>query len=174
MGRPYLPYELLICPGREGKDSGAATDGKLFDVSQFSYDAQHRRFTCPAGRLLVLTNRSQEHFVADNCDGCALRSRCLKPGEQRRHLRLHARSVAGATMRTKMRQPEAREVYRRRKFTVEPVFGQVKWNRALRALSMRGQSKSRSEFRFVCAVHNLMKWVRSKLVLEPSLIPAHA
>ena len=166
--------ELLVCPGREGKEPGAPTDGKLFDVSRFSYDAQRRRFTCPAGRLLVLTERSEEHYIAEDCDGCALRDQCLKPGEQRRHLRLLKRNIAGAAMRTKMKQPEARAVYRRRKSTVEPVFGQIKWDRGLRGLSMRGQSKSRSEFRFVCAVHNLLKWVRAKLTSAPALAVAHA
>jgi transposase len=166
--------ELFVNPGREGKDSEALTDGKLFDVSHFAYDADQKRFTCPQGRLLVLTDASDEHFVAENCDDCPLRTKCLKPSESRRHLRLFKRRVAGATMRTKMRQPAAQEIYRLRKSTVEPVFGQMKWDRGLRGLSMRGLAKSRSEFRFVCAVHNLLKWVVAKLTraAAPSLVAA--
>lgn len=160
--------ELLICPGREGKTSDSSTNGKLFGLAQFSYDPEHRRFTCPAGRLLVLTDRSEERYASQDCAGCPLRDKCLKPGEKRRRLRLHKGNIDGATMRTKMKTPQALAIYRRRKSTVEPVFGQIKWDRGLRALSMRGETKSRSEFRFVCAVHNLMKWVSAKLSFAPT------
>jgi transposase len=158
--------ELLISAGREGKEAEPLVDGKLFDASHFTYDDERKQLTCPQGRLLVLSASSDEVYVAESCDDCPLRSKCLKPNETRRHVRLMKSRVAGAIMRAKMRRPESREIYRRRKSTVEPVFGQVKWNRQFRALSMRGQGKSRSEFRFVCAIHNLLKWVGAKLRVD--------
>jgi transposase len=155
--------ELLINPGREGKERPTPVEGKLFDATHFVYDDEKKQLTCPSGRLLVLSERSEEHYIAQSCDGCPLQSQCLKPGETRRHVRLFKRRVAGAMMRAKMRRPEARAIYRRRKWVVEPVFGQMKWARGLRCLSMRGLSACRSEFRFICAVHNLLKWVARRV-----------
>lgn len=161
--------ELLISPGREGKEAKAPVDGAVFDASRFTYDDEHKQLRCPAGRLLVLTDRSDEQFVAQDCDGCALRSQCLKPGETRRRVRLFKRRVPGAIMRARMQRPEAQAIYRRRKCVVEPVFGQLKWARRYRGLSVRGQLAAACEFLFVCAVHNLLKWVsRRAMPLAPS------
>jgi transposase len=166
--------ELLISPGREGKLAEPA-EGKLFDVSHFTYDDERKQLTCPEGRLLVLDSASEENYVAESCEDCPLRPKCLKPNETRRLVRLEKRRVNGAIMRTRMKRPASQQIYRRRKSTVEPVFGQVKWNRYFRALSMRGEQKSRSEFRFVCAIHNLLKWIGKSLPrvdATPSLLHA--
>jgi transposase len=155
--------ELLVSPGREGKEAKTPADGAVFDASHFLYDDDNKQLRCPAGRLLVLTDRSDEHFVAQNCDECPLRPQCLKPGETRRHVRLFKRRVPGAIMRARMQQPDAKAVYRRRKCTVEPVFGQIKWARRFRGLSLRGQLAAACEFHFVCAVHNLLKWAARRI-----------
>jgi len=154
--------ELLVSPGREGKTSKPPAVGEVFDASRFLYDDETKQLKCPAGRLLVLTDRSDENFVAQDCDGCALRSQCLKPGETRRHVRLFKRRVPGAIMRARMQRPEIQAVYRRRKCVVEPVFGQMKWARRLRGVSLRGELAAACEFHFICAVHNLLKWVARK------------
>lgn len=159
--------ELLVSPGRESKATSPPAEGKVFDTSRFTYDEEHQQLRCPAGRLLVLSERSDERFVAQDCDGCPLRSQCLKPGESRRHVRFFKRRIPGALMRVRMRRPEAKAVYRRRKCTVEPVFGQMRWARGLRRLSLRGQMAAACEFVFICVVHNILKWASSHLRRAP-------
>ena len=47
--------------------------------------------------------------------------------------------------------------YRRRMATVEPVFGQMKFNRGFDRFQRRGRSAVRSEWRLAAATHNLLK-----------------
>ena len=60
-------------------------------------------------------------------------------------------------MAAKVRTPEGREVYARRKAIVEPVFGQIKEGRGFRRFSLRGLKKIRGEWCLVCLTHNLLK-----------------
>ncbi len=48
-------------------------------------------------------------------------------------------------------------VYQQRGYTVEPVFGNVKWNRRQLIMSMRGKRRVEGEFRLMCLVHNIGK-----------------
>lgn len=47
--------------------------------------------------------------------------------------------------------------YRRRKVTIEPVFGQIKQERCFRQFLLRGLRKVRLEWALVCLTHNFMK-----------------
>ena len=58
-------------------------------------------------------------------------------------------------MRRALTTPDGRALYRRRQATIEPVFGQIKFNRQIRRFQRRGRSACRSEWRFIAATHNL-------------------
>jgi hypothetical protein len=60
-------------------------------------------------------------------------------------------------MRRVLATPEGRSLYRQRQITVEPVFGQIKFNRAIKRFQRRGRSACRSEWRLIAATHNLLK-----------------
>lgn len=56
-----------------------------------------------------------------------------------------------------------KELYLRRQGTVEPVFGQIKTNRAANRFLRRGRSAVRSEWRLLAATHNLLKLHQHRL-----------
>jgi hypothetical protein len=60
-------------------------------------------------------------------------------------------------MRRVLATPEGRALYRERQITIEPVFGQIKFNRAIKRFQRRGRSACRSEWRLIAASHNLLK-----------------
>jgi transposase len=60
-------------------------------------------------------------------------------------------------MAAKVRTPEGRAVYARRKVIVEPVFGQIKEGQGFRRFLLRGLDNIRGEWRLVCVTHNLLK-----------------
>src|SRR5215203_2860440 len=60
-------------------------------------------------------------------------------------------------MRRVLATPEGRSLYRHRQVTVEPVFGQIKFNRAIKRFQRRGRAACRSEWRLITATHNLLK-----------------
>ena len=68
-------------------------------------------------------------------------------------------------MRRRLMTPENKDLYKLRKQTVEPVFGQVKGARVFRQLLCRGQAAARGEWALLCTVHNLLKLHRS---LQPA------
>jgi transposase len=159
--------DLLIAAGRD--DPAAASDAGIWSAEAFGYDAVRDVWVCPADKLLVRqvtppgsTGRPSKHrYLAtpEDCAACPLRARCLKPGEERRLL-VAQRSRPTGAMRFKLRQPDARRRYARRKAIVEPVFGQLKDARGFTTLSLRGRARAAGEYLLACLAHNLGKLLR--------------
>jgi transcriptional regulator with XRE-family HTH domain len=64
------------------------------------------------------------------------------------------------TMIAKLDTPRGRKTYKKRAATIEPVFAQIKHNRKIRDLSRRGLAAVDSEWKLICATHNLLKIYR--------------
>ena len=80
-------------------------------------------------------------------------------------------------MARKLRTKKGRAVYSRRKTIVEPVFGQIDTVQDARQLLLRGKQAARDQWRFHCAIHNLLKLHRAgglDLIREPTSTPASA
>jgi len=160
--------DLLIAAGRVDPAAAGSKTG-VYPANCFGYDAEHDVWICPADKLLArqvtppgATGRPSKHrYLADpaDCAACPLRARCLKPGQARRVLVAQRSRLTGA-MRFKLRQPEARHRYARRKAIVEPVFGQLKEVRGFVAFSLRGLALATGEYLLACLAHNLGKLVR--------------
>jgi transposase len=60
-------------------------------------------------------------------------------------------------MRRKLKTVRGRELYKRRKAIVEPVFGQIKHARAFRQFLLRGIENVTHEWELICLVHNIQK-----------------
>lgn len=63
-------------------------------------------------------------------------------------------------MAAKLQTPEGDALYRKRKATVEPVFGQTKQARGFRRFLLRGLAYVRAEWALICATHNILKLFR--------------
>lgn len=64
-------------------------------------------------------------------------------------------------MARKLRTKRGQTIYARRKTIVEPVFGQMDTVQGARRLLLRGKAAARAQWRFNCAVHNLLKLHRA-------------
>ena len=71
-------------------------------------------------------------------------------------------------MRRVLATPDGRALYRRRQATIEPVFGQLKFNRQIRRFQRRGRAACRSEWRLIAATHNLLKLHRHRIAAIPA------
>jgi transposase len=60
-------------------------------------------------------------------------------------------------MREKLASDRGRTLYALRKTTIEPVFGQIKYNRRVDQFMRRGRAAVQSELRLVAATHNMLK-----------------
>ena len=72
-----------------------------------------------------------------------------------------ASDSAVAQMKRKLKTETGQAVYKMRKAIVEPVFGQIKAARGIRAFLLRGLVKVSAEWKLICAAHNLLKMFRS-------------
>jgi hypothetical protein len=63
-------------------------------------------------------------------------------------------------MAYKLRTALGKAIYRRRKCTVEPVFGIIKETLGFRQFSLRGERTARGEWCLVCLSFNLRRWHR--------------
>ena len=85
----------------------------------------------------------------------------IATGRQKHHAPEAETSAAPATaqerMAAKVRTPDGKALYARRKVIVEPVFGQIKEARGFRRFLLRGLQKIRGEWRLVCLGHTLLK-----------------
>ena len=163
--------DLLIAAGRDdpAAPAVAAPTAAVYAIDRFGYDPARDVWVCPAGNLLIrpapvpgaLGRPSLHRYVAASteCAVCPLRASCLKPDEARRELNAQ-RSRATGAMRFKLRQPEARRRYARRKTIVEPVFGQLKDARGFTSFSLRGLALATGEYLLACLAHNLGKLLR--------------
>lgn len=60
-------------------------------------------------------------------------------------------------MRRRLKTAAGHELYKRRKTTIEPVYGQIKHNRRIDTFMRRGRAAAQSEWRLITATHNLLK-----------------
>ena len=93
------------------------------------------------------------------------RERCGTPSDPAPALSAESLAALGAKerMRHSISTKEGREAYRRRKFIVEPVFGQAKGcagSPGHLGFLRRGLVKCTEEWRWLCARHNIMKYIR--------------
>ncbi len=66
-------------------------------------------------------------------------------------------------MRQKLKIEGGKQIYKKRGYTVEPVFGEMKWDSRKPSMSLRGLVKVRGEFSLMCLVHNVKKIVKKVL-----------
>jgi hypothetical protein len=70
-------------------------------------------------------------------------------------------ATAKQQMAHKTASAHGHALYARRKTIVEPVFGQMDTVQGTRRLLLRGQHAARAQWRFGCAIHNLLKLHRN-------------
>jgi len=75
--------------------------------------------------------------------------------------RIPKNATAKQLMARKLKTKNGSALYSRRKTIVEPVFGQMDTVQDARRLLLRGKPAARAQWRFHCAIHNLLKLHRN-------------
>ena len=118
--------ELLIASGREKqKEEKESTGNRVYSLKRFCYDKEEDVWRCPEGRLLkneAVQADGKYRYVGQDCADCKLRARCLKPGEDRRTLVVEEEQLLLGAMRARLKKPEKRTVYRKRKWVAEAAY----------------------------------------------------
>jgi len=134
---------------------------KRYDKSNFVYDEEADQCICPEGKPLIPHSKIEKNgreltvYRGTDCEGCPVRKKCTKA--QARTITRDGREPLQKKMREKLRSEEGKKIYQMRSYTVEPVFGNMKWNKHRLIMSMRGKRKVKGEFLLMCLAHNIGK-----------------
>jgi len=146
----------------------------LYQPSDFTYDAEARTCVCPAGKALyrkgqaIVTNgfvSEQFRGAKRDCVPCTHRTRCLRTPETteaRQVAFFRGRSRAAPEthsqrMKARIDRPEERARYAARFGAVEPVFGNLCYNKGLTRFTLRGRRNVEGQWRLFCLVQNIEK-----------------
>jgi transposase len=146
---------------------------KLYHPEHFEFHGEHTA-TCPAGKTLTSNGRIYTHtsgakvqqFKArdEDCQGCALKQRCLKnPATGKgRTVSLFGRALVddndpSQKMRCAIDSARGRALYSRRIATVEPVFANIRHHKRMSRFTLRGKAKVGTQWQLYCLVHNIEK-----------------
>ena len=66
-------------------------------------------------------------------------------------------------MAQKLKSQEGKEIYKKRKQTVEPVFGIIKEVLGFRRFSLRGEAQTDAEWSLVCSAYNLKRFFKMQM-----------
>ena len=114
-------------------------------------------------RIWSPTGSCRSNFAARN--GIARRAPCLRTPEktvarQVAFFRGHdpaAPETETARMKAKIDTPKGRAQYAQRFGAVEPVFGNVRYNKGLDRFTLRGRNTVDGQWKLFCLVHNIEK-----------------
>jgi transposase len=154
--------------------SGTAKKVATYQPADFIYDAKAHTCVCPAGKSLyghgshcVTNDRVSVRFqgAQRDCVPCTHRARCLRTPEKTktRQVAFFQDKAAGTpeshTDRMKKRIDSAagKALYGQRFGTVEPVFGNLRYNKGLDRFTLRGRRKVDTQWKLYCLVHNIEK-----------------
>jgi transposase len=149
----------------------------VFQASDFTYDADARTCICPAGKSLnrnghrrVIRDNVWEGFQGKkrDCIPCALRDRCIRsPATTARRSVMFFKGKTTplpethtARMKRRIDSPANRMRYGQRFGTVEPVFGNLCYNKGLDRFTLRGRPRVDVQWKLFCMVHNIEKLAR--------------
>jgi transposase len=147
---------------------------ELFTPKDFQPAADLSHCMCPAGKRLYRDGRHKDlngleaiHFTGAkrDCMHCPLRAKCLRTPDT-----TPVRQVAIFVGRTPGKPEKAlermqrivdsdygKQMIARRFATVEPVFGNLRYNKRLDRFTLRGTHKVDAQWKLFCLVHNIEK-----------------
>jgi len=162
------PDPLYNKEGMKPKKAG------LYRPEDFDYDRQAGTCICPAGKVLYQNGANCIHngYIAvkfqgaqRDCIPCTERDKCLRTPEKTKTRQVcffrgkadpRAENYSDI-MKRAIDSPEGKALYGRRFATVEPVFGNIRYNKGLDRFTLRGQRKVDTQWKLFCLVHNIEK-----------------
>jgi len=147
------------------------TAGEVKEVlpAGFTVAEDEETLICRAGKTLVKCNEKGEGAVKsykasiEVCRNCPLSSEC-RTSMHAKKVTLDKNKIKREEMRIKLKTPEGKEVYAKRKHIVEPVFGQIKNCMGFRRFQLRGFEKVKGEFYLICMAHNMKKVINQLMI----------
>jgi hypothetical protein len=136
-----------------------------FDKKYFIYEAAKDEYVCPAKERVIFVGESYDrqkkktarYYMGTGCIACPHNKECIKSRTGVRRIKVFPYENERNAMMAKMRTTEAQEIYKLRRQTVEPVFGDIKTNKGMTEFLTRGIKSVRTEFNLACIARNIKR-----------------
>jgi len=153
---------------REHKQRQRRTD--RLAIADFEHHEERDEYRCPQEKVFrlevketvndeVIYKKYSNH--EEGCKGCELKARCIKGKKtKRRHLMVPVGSVIGnltKAMAAKIDSEKGRRIYHHRIAIAEPVFANIRIDKAMNRFTLRGKIKVNIQWLLYCMVHNVGK-----------------
>ena len=126
---------------------------------EFVYLKEEDVYICPrTGVVLPYRNIDKsgykEYYDRNNCDGCPFQKECCGKAKFRKIRRLICEEV-NERARLRRLSKEGKELFKKRKTTVERSFGDSKQNHGYRFTLFKGVEKNQAYTHLICAAQNM-------------------
>lgn len=182
----YDNFEYLSEKGKEGyipdqyfekvKHGEYDKPENKYHKENFTYDKEKDLYICPEGKELRFykdrdsdegaIKRRQRIYKGKDCEGCPALSQCTKA--KYRTIACEKREGLQEEMRQRLLSKHGREKYKKRLYTVEPIFGHLKYNLGYKHFLLRTLKKARGEFNLMCIGYNLRKIFGYQMAIAPA------
>jgi len=140
-----------------------------FSADKLYYDEETDCYYCPMGQPMKRIRSSVKinndgfrqtyvYYQAQNCQGCPLRGMCHKRNGDRIIEVNHQLRLLKAQARALLLSEEGIKHRKKRCYDVEPVFGNIKYNKGFKRFMLAGCDKVEIEVGLLSIAHNLKKW----------------
>lgn len=129
---------------------------------KYVYDGRSDSFTCPEGQELTYRRTDREgyrHYVSDAsvCGNCPLRVECTTSREMKKTLTRHIWESSREWVRMNRLMPRGKELYARRKETIERCFADAKELHGMRYARYRGRERVQEQCLLTATAQNIKK-----------------
>jgi transposase len=156
---------------------------KLFEPDDFCWNQDTNICICPAGKRLYGNGSNCKingydgvkfRGAKQDCVPCEWRRQCLRTPEKTKTRQVTFflgkcptdQPDVLAAMRQRIDSEEGKQMITRRFATVEPVFGNLRYNKRLSRFTLRGKTKVDGQFKLYAMMHNIEKYAGSKYALK--------
>ena len=105
---------------------------------------------------LISSTKEKSTYKCKECPECSAKLECAKKAKYKKIYRGEHEHLIESN-RSELLTDKGKKEYQKRMHTVEPVFGNIKFNIGFRQFLLRGLSKVKGEFNLMCIAHNIKK-----------------
>ena len=147
---PVMPYHAPM------------TKKGFFRKYEFIYDQDHNCYTCPNNQILKYSTTNRDgyrQYKSDPkvCAGCPYLARCTESKIHRKLIQRHIWDDYIDVVEDIRRTPEGKDLYGKRKETIERLFGTAKEHHAMRYTQQVGKEKMAMKVGLTFACLNMKK-----------------
>ena len=160
--------DIIVPSQRQRKEEKDIEETKNnFSKDKFRYDEEKDIFICPMGYTLKYQKADRreketlKRYVIEDkniCLKCPYYGKCTK-SKTGRTLSKGEDEHIRKKLENRYYSKEGKEIYKKRKYKVETVFGHMKKNLGFREFLLRGIDGALTEFNIFCINYNIMKMV---------------